>query len=208
MEDLVRKIIVTMWTTLDGFVAGPADEMDWLRLDDELQAYETDLVGAAETLMLGRVTFNDFAGYWPQVARNSAEQPASRRYAQVLDGMEKIVVSASGQLAEWNRTRRWRSVDRDAILDLEKSPGGDIVVYGSLSLVEALTELGLVDEFHLLVHPVILRDGKPLLRPGRPPVDMQHLSTRILASGVALTKYRPAIPDAPSAPSVASTTNA
>jgi dihydrofolate reductase len=145
----VRKIIVTMWTTLDGFVAGPDDEMDWLRLDDDVQTYEIDLVGAADTLLLGRVTFNDFAGYWPRVARNSAEQPASSRYAQILDGMEKIAVSGSGQLTEWENTRRWPSVDTDTVLDLKNSPGRDVIVYGSLSLVNTLTELGLVDEFHL-----------------------------------------------------------
>lgn len=208
MEDLVRTIMATMWTTLDGFVAGAADKMGWLRLDDELQAYEIDLVGAAETLMLGRVTFNDIAGYWPRVARRSAEQPASRRYAQVLEGMEKIVVSASGQLAEWDRTRRWRSLDPDAVLELKKSPGGDIVVYASLGLGNALTELGLVDEFHLIVHPVILRDCKPLLRPGGPPVYMQRLSTRIFSSGVVLAKHRPAVTGAPVVSSAASTTNA
>lgn len=203
----MRKIIVTMWITLDGFVAGPDDEMDWLRLDDDVQAYETELVSAADTLMLGRVTFNDFAGYWPRVARDSAEDTASRRYAQILDSMEKIAVSASGQLTEWNNTRRWPSVDTDTILDLKNSPGREIVVYGSLSLVNTLTELGLVDEYHLLVHPVILRDGKPLLRPGQPPVDVQHLSTRTFSSGVALIKYRPTIPRSPAAPNAASTTN-
>lgn len=203
----MRKIIVTMWTTLDGFVAGPDDEMDWLRLDDDVQTYEIDLVSAADTLLLGRVTFNDFAGYWPRVARNSAEQPASSRYAQILDGMEKIAVSGSGQLTEWENTRRWPSVDTDTVLDLKNSPGRDVIVYGSLSLVNTLTELGLVDEFHLLVHPVLLRDGKPLLRPGKPLVDLQHLSTRMFPSGVAFTRYRPTIPRSPAAPNAASTSN-
>jgi dihydrofolate reductase len=203
----VRKIIVTMWITLDGFVAGPDDEMDWLRLDNDVQAYETDLVSVADTLMLGRVTFNDFGGYWPRVARDTAEEMAARQYAQILDGMEKIAVSASGQLTEWNNTCRWPSVDTDTVRDLKNSPGRDIVVYGSLSLVDTLTELGLVDEYHLLVHPVILRDGKPLLRPGRPAVVMQHLSTRMFSSGVALNKYQPTIPRSPAAPNAASTTN-
>jgi Dihydrofolate reductase len=64
----MRKIIATMWTSLDGFVAGPDDEMDWVRLDEQMMAYEQTLVDEADILMLGRITFGDFAGHWPLLA--------------------------------------------------------------------------------------------------------------------------------------------
>src|SRR5688500_15080387 len=101
----MRKIIVSMWITLDGFVAGPQDEMDWLLMDDQLHIYERELVESCGSLLLGRGTHADFAGYWPQAA-DDPDQPAElRAYAQRVDAMEKIVVSASGNTAPWRNTR-------------------------------------------------------------------------------------------------------
>lgn len=184
------KIIVTMWTTLDGFVAGPDDEMDWLRFDDDLQAYETDLVAAADTLLLGRITFNDFAGHWPNVARDPDSARPVREYAQALDALNKIVVSASGQVTNWARTSQWPTLDASRVQDLTSRPGGHVVVYGSLSVVDTLTALGLVDEYHLLVHPTVLRAGKAMLGSG-PPLQLRTVGARTFSSGVTLMTYRP-----------------
>ncbi|MEO3771299.1 dihydrofolate reductase family protein [Micromonospora sp. B9E7] len=189
----MRKIVVSMWTTLDGFVAGPDDEMDWLLVDDQLQRYERDLVDNAGSLMLGRVTHADFAGYWPQAARNPDEPDDVRGYAQRVDALEKIVVSASGDIATWNNTRRLTHVDPDEITQLKRGSGGDIVVYGSLSVIRSLAQYGLIDEIHLLVHPVFLRDGKALFPGGQPPARLELLSAEPFASGVVLITYRPSI---------------
>lgn len=188
----MRKIVVSMWTTLDGFVAGPHDEMDWLLADDHLQRYERDLVENSGSLMLGRITHADFAGHWPQVARNPEEPDGSRGYARRVDAMEKIVVSASGNTATWENTRRLAHIDPDEIAELKRGPGGDILVYGSLGLVRSLADLRLVDEFHFLVHPVFLRRGKELFDGGQPPVRLGLVSAEPFGSGVVLMKYGPA----------------
>src|SRR6266496_142345 len=115
----MRKIIVTMWVTLDGFIAGPNGDMDWIGeiYDEAMGKYEDDLVSAADTLILGRVTYESFAGSWPYVP----DKPNA-------------------------------------------DPGEDMVIYGSASIVQALTNLGLIDEYQLLVHPVVLGGGKPLFK--------------------------------------------
>ncbi|MGW3788211.1 dihydrofolate reductase family protein [Micromonospora chokoriensis] len=187
----MRKIVVSMWTTLDGFVAGPDDELDWLLVDDQLQKYERDLVDNAGSLMLGRVTHADFAGYWPVAAQNPDEPDAVRGYAQRLDALDKIVVSASGTIATWQNTRRLTTIDPDEITDLKRGPGGDIVVYGSLSVIRSLARFQLIDELHLLVHPVFLRDGKALFPGGQPPARLELVSAEPFASGVVLLTYRP-----------------
>jgi dihydrofolate reductase len=190
----MRKIIVSMWTTLDGFVAGPHDEMDWLQIDEQVQRYEQDLVDGSGALLLGRITHGDFAGYWPRVAQDPDEAEEARRYARRVDAMEKIVISASGNIAAWQNTRRYDRVDPDEIIELKRGHGGDIVVYGSLGVIRSLAELGLVDEFHLLVHPVFLRDGKALFEGGRPAQRLELVSADPFSSGVVLMKYRPVGP--------------
>ncbi|RQX12407.1 dihydrofolate reductase [Micromonospora ureilytica] len=187
----LRKIVVSMWTTLDGFVAGPDDEMDWLLVDDHLQKYERALVDNAGSLMLGRITHADFAGHWPSTAQNPDQPDDVRGYAQRLDALEKIVVSASGNIAIWTNTRRLTHLDADEITELKRAPGGDIVVYGSLTVIRSLADLRLIDELHLLVHPVFLRQGRALFDGGQPPARLELVSAEPFTSGVVLLKYHP-----------------
>jgi hypothetical protein len=93
-------------------------------------------------------------GRWPCIARDSAEDLAQRRYAQIFDSTEKIADSVSGQLTEWNNARRWPSVDTDTILDLKSSPGREALVYGSVDPANTLTAPGLIDRYDLPVHPI------------------------------------------------------
>lgn len=186
----MRKIVVSMWTTIDGFVAGPRDEMDWLLIDDQVLTYERKLVEGAGSLLLGRITHADFAGHWPQAAQDPDETEEMRAYARRVDIMKKIVVSASGNIAVWQNTRRLERVDPDEIIELKRGQGGDIVVYGSLEVIRCLVELGLVDEFHLLMHPTFLREGKALFGVGGPPQRLELVSAEPFTSGVILLKYQ------------------
>ena len=182
----MRRIVVSMWTTLDGYVAGTHDEMDRLAVDDRMMAYETSLVTDAAALLLGRVTHGDFAGTWPRIARDDGEAPAARAYARRVDDMAKIVVSRSGQTVDWDGTSRLDSLDADGVAGLKSGGGGDIVVYGSLAVIAALQELGAVDEYHLLVHPTAIGDGKALFAS---PTRLQLGSVETFPSGVTLMRY-------------------
>lgn len=188
----MRKIIVSMWITLDGFVAGPRDEMDWLLFEEQVRRYERDLVENSGSLLLGRITHADFASHWPQTARDLDETDEIGAYARRVDTMEKIVVSASRDVATWQNTRKLERLDTDEIIELTRGHGGDIVIYGSLTVIRSLTELGLINEFHLLVHPTFLRGGKALFEAGQPPEHLELISAEPFTSGVVLMKYRPA----------------
>lgn len=190
----MRKILVSMWTTLDGLVAGPNDEMNWVRGDDEMMAYEQSFVEAADMLMLGRKTFGDFAGYFPSVAKDTEPKTGTdemqRGYARRVDVMKKIVVSASSNVAEWRNSQVLSKLDGEEIGRLKNAPGGDIVMYGSLCVIDALRKLGLIDEYQLLVHPIVLGKGRPLFDRTRP-VNLELQSVTPFKSGVALMKFRP-----------------
>lgn len=183
------KIIVTAWIALDGYVAGPDDEMDWLLFDEDLMRYEQTLVDEASALLFGRQTHSDFANSWPKMAADPDEDPATRAYAQRVCELAKVVVSGSGDVTPWEGTTRLHPLDRPAIEELKARHDGPIVVYGSLSVVGALVSLGAVDEFHLLVHPILLGAGKPLYGERLP---LRALATETFSSGVTLSRYAPA----------------
>ncbi|MGZ3675608.1 MAG: dihydrofolate reductase family protein, partial [Ktedonobacterales bacterium] len=144
----MRKIVTTTWVTLDGYIAGPNGEMDWIGelYDEAMGKYESDIVDTADTLLLGRVTYESFAGSWPYVPDKPDAPEAEKDYARRLNAMQKIVFSKTLPSADWNNSRLMREVVPEEIEQLKREPGRDMLIYGSASLVQALTNLGLIDE--------------------------------------------------------------
>jgi dihydrofolate reductase len=189
----MRKIIVTMWITLDGFVAGPEGEMDWISeiYDEAMGNYEFDLVSAADTLMLGRGTYQSFAGSWPKVPNNPNASPGEVAYAHRVNAMRKIVFSRTLEKVEWHNTILLRDIVPEEIEKLKQEPGGDIVIYGSVSIIQALTNLSLIDEYQLLIHPFILGGGVSLFQHIKEPVRLKLVNTKTHPSGVVVVYYQP-----------------
>lgn len=187
------RIITTTWVTIDGFTAGPNGEMDWVGqfYDEAMGKYESDLVNATDTLLLGRVTYESFAGSWPHVPDNPDVSEGEKAYARRLNAMRKVVVSRTLDRVEWNNSTLLREVTPEAIKQLKREPGGDLVIYGSASLVHTLTNLGAIDEYQLLVHPVILGGGKPLFGDIHGQVTLKLVNSKTHPSGVVLLTYQP-----------------
>jgi dihydrofolate reductase len=188
----MRKIITTTWITLDGFIAGPNGEMDWVIVDEEMGKYEGDIVSAADTLLLGRVTYQSFAGSWPYVPDNPNAQLEEKEYARKLNAMRKIVFSRTLSSVEWNNSSLVGEVIPEEIVKLKQEPGRDMLIYGSASLIRTLTNHGLIDEYQLLVHPVVLGDGKPLFLDITDSHKLQLVGTKTFPSGVVGLYYQPA----------------
>jgi dihydrofolate reductase len=182
-----------MWVTVDGFIAGPKGEMDWVtkRFDATMGKYEDDLVSNADTLILGRVTYESFAGSWPTVPENPAVSEEEKAYARKLNDMRKIVFSKTLGSAAWNNSEVVGEIDPEAIKKLKQEPGKDILIYGSASIVQAFADLVLIDEYQLLVHPVILGSGKALFKKSAHTTDLNLLETNAYSSGVVLLRYQP-----------------
>ncbi len=189
----MRKIIVTMWITLDGFIAGPNGEMDWVGqfYDEAMGNYEDNLVSSADTLVLGRVTYESFAGAWPKVPENPSASKGEVEYAHKVNAMRKIVFSRTLSSVEWNNSRLVKEIIPEEITKLKQEPGRDMVIYGSASIVRTLTNLGLIDEYQLLVHPVVLGSGKPLFQDIKHKTNLKLIQSRTHPSGVVVLSYQP-----------------
>jgi dihydrofolate reductase len=183
------KIVASAWMTLDGFVANPDNEMDWLLIDEQMMRYEQSLVDNASALLLGRRTHSDFASYWPHAATDPSEDEATRTYARRLDELARYVVSKSGKVATWEGTVRLDSIGPETVSELKSRHDGDIVLYGSLSVVGALGSIGAMDEYHLLVHPLFLGAGRPFHTRR---LSLRPVGSESFASGVVLHRYAPA----------------
>ncbi len=188
----MRTLTASSWITADGFIADPSGSIDWVMGDEELAAYETALIEEADTVMLGRVTYQQLASYWPQVPGNSNAAPWERAYAEKINALGKIVASSSIQETPWSGTRIMREVTPEALAAAKDGSDRRIVTFGSASLVQALSRMGLVDEVHLLVHPVLLGAGKNLFGPLDGRLRLERVRVEPFRSGVTLMVYRSA----------------
>jgi dihydrofolate reductase len=185
----MRKIIVFNLVSVDGYYAGADGNIDWHVTDREFDEYATESAQWYDTILLGRVTYELFAGYWPNALVDPATSDEDRVVAQFLDEAQKIVVSKSVARAEWRNTQVWSELEPDAVERLKQQDGKDIVVYGSGTIVQQLARLRLIDQYRLMVNPVVLGEGKSMYA-GLPQAKLKLLDVRPFeASGNVLLTY-------------------
>jgi dihydrofolate reductase len=190
----MRNIIVSMRVTLDGLIAGPQGEMEWMEefFDEALATYESELQKTVDTTLFGRVTYQGFESYWPKVALDPASPKGLVAYANHLNAMCKLVFSKTLSRVEWNNATLVREIVPEDITQMKQEPGRDMLIHGSASIVRTLTNLGLIDRYQLLVYPVVLGSGKPLWSDIKDRVPLKLVETQTHPSGVVLLSYQPA----------------
>lgn len=160
----MRKIIHLVHSSLDGFISGPNGEFDWPSLGPELFDYGLVLNERVDTLLYGRVVWEMMSSYWP-TAESTSTDPHDLTYAPIWRAMPKLVVSTTLEAADWNTRVIGENVGEE-LASLKTQDGKDILLTGGSTLAAYLTRLGLIDEYQVIVHPVVLGGGLPLfLRP-------------------------------------------
>jgi dihydrofolate reductase len=184
----MRKIVMMMSVSLDGYIAGPNGELDWGRVDDELHGHFNDTLGAMGAFLDGRVMHELMADFWPTADADPTSTEPMIEFARIWREMPKIVYSKTLETADWNATVV-RDVVVDEVVELKAQPGGDLAL-GGADLGAEFRRLDLIDEYWIYVHPVIIGRGKPLFAPGESQVDLELVDTRVFGSGVVLLRYR------------------
>lgn len=160
----MRKIIASEFYSLDGLIADAEEQMQWVLdiFSDELGEYESDLYDSADALMLGRVTYKIFEGHWPGVPDNPEMPDGEKEMAAKINGIKKIVFSRTLKEVVWNNSVLMHEINKNTIEEIKSSTGKNILVIGSSEIVRQLSGLGLIDEYHFIVHPVVLGKGNKL----------------------------------------------
>ncbi|MDB5228054.1 MAG: dihydrofolate reductase [Bacteroidota bacterium] len=183
----MRKITIFNFVTLNGFFKGPSGDTSWHRHGEEENKYGEEKLKAGNILLFGRITYEMMAWYWqsPDAKKNNPVM------AEGMNSAEKIVFSKTLQKTEWNNS----TIISDNIIEemkkLKQSPGKNMSVLGSGSIVTQFAEHGLVDEYQIMVDPVILGDGTPIFKDVTHKIDLELTSTRTFKSGVILLCYQP-----------------
>jgi dihydrofolate reductase len=180
----MRRVIVMISMSLDGFVAPAKGAPDHRSAPEDpvLKQQKLAWLRQTGTHVMGRVTYQEMASHWPY---------SSDEYAAPMNDLPKVVFSRTLQTADWNDSRVARGDLAEEISALREEPGDDIVAWGGASFVQALSRLGLVDEYRLVINPVALGGGLPLFKDLPAPITLQLVEATTYPTGAALHIYRP-----------------
>jgi dihydrofolate reductase len=173
--------------SLDGYFEGPARELDWHLVDEELHRHFNQQLAPMSAFIDGRVNYELMAQYWPHADEDPTASAPVREFARIWRGMPKIVYSRTLQQVEWNASIR-REVDADELRKLKQQPGGDMVV-GGANLAATFTRLGLIDEYWIYLQPVVLGAGNPLFPASDTRLPLILKDTRRFNNGVVRLNY-------------------
>jgi dihydrofolate reductase len=178
----MRRIIVSNVMSLDGFFERPNKVLDWVITDEEFFAYAKGLLRSVDTLLFGRATYEHMAAHWPTAP--------SDEIADLMNSLPKVVFSKSLQSVEWKHSRLVQGNIAEEVSRLKQQSGRDMVIFGSATLASFLLQENLIDEYRVILQPVLLGEGTPLFKDIRETINLKLNSARKFGSGVVLLSYQ------------------
>ena len=195
----MRRIVMFNRVSADGYFAAPDGNLEWVVPDDELDKGAADNLSGVGTMLFGRRTYEMFEGFWPRVIDDSPTAPdphaPGRRSPEVramavwINEATKLVFSKTRKEVTWRNSRLFHELDAREIEALKSEPGGDIMLFGSGSIVSQLTQHRLIDEYQFVVCPILLGSGRSLLSDVSARLRLDLLEARKFASGNVMLRY-------------------
>ncbi len=184
----MRQVVMLNRVSMDGFFAGPNGEIDWFIHDPELDKAAHG-VGQADTVLFGRVTYQLFESVWPKIGADPKAAQEARNTANELKQMTKVVFSKTMKQVNWENSILSKDSPAEQVAKLKQGDGPAIIIFGSGTIVHQLAAQGLIDEYLLVVTPVVLGTGKPLFKDvGR--LNLELVEARGFNSGNVLLHYK------------------
>jgi dihydrofolate reductase len=186
-EITVRKVISFNMITANGFFEGPNQDISWHNVDQEFNEFAMKQLRSVDMILFGRVTYQLMANYWPTQAAIENDPIIAKK----MNALPKIVFSKTLDKAEWNNTRLIRGNIAKEISYLKGLPGKNLIIFGSSDLTVVMAQMGLVDEFRIMVNPAVIGSGKPFLNGIEGKINMKLLRAKTFHSGNILLYYQP-----------------
>ena len=185
----MRRIISFMHVSLDGFVAGPNGEMDWIKVDQEIFDYAATRISDSDTALYGRVTYEMMERYWPTAGDSPTATKHDIEHAKWYSKVHKLVLSGTLSEAGLTNTDILNENFEARIADIKRQRGGEILLFGSPTATHSLMHRGLIDGFWLFVNPIVLGQGVPLFAGGTEMVKLELIRSHSFANGVTELNY-------------------
>jgi dihydrofolate reductase len=183
----MRKVLFFMLVSLDGFFEGPDRNINWHHVDEQFNEFAIEQLNSVDTLLFGRVTYEMMASYWPTPEAKKDDPIVAGK----MNNSAKIVFSKTLAGVEWENTRLVKDHFVDEISKLKQQPGKDMIIFGSSDLAVTFIEHGLIDEYRIMLNPVVLGGGKALFTGLEKKLELELVKTKAFDSGNVLLYYRP-----------------
>ena len=185
----MRNLIFFMHTSLDGFVAGPNGEMNWIKLDEALFDFVANMTDQADTALYGRVTYEMMQSYWPKAGEKPNATKHDKEHSSWYNKVSKVVLSKTMQETGLQNTKVISGQLSDNINKLKQQGEKNILIFGSPGASQSLLNEGLIDEFWLFVNPIILGQGMPLFKDITGTTKLKFVESKTFACGVIALHY-------------------
>lgn len=183
----MRKVVFFNLTSLDGYFEGPNQDINWHHVDEEFNDFAIQQTGEFGVLLFGRVTYELMASYWPTESVKSDDPEV----AGLMNSMPKVVFSNTLDKVEWENTKLVKGNYAAEVSKLKEQPGKDIAIFGSSDLAVMLIDQGLIDEFRIMINPIVLGGGKPILHGIKSQLELKLIKVKQFKSGNVLLYYEP-----------------
>lgn len=187
----MRKVILFLHSSLDGFVEGPNGAMDigWVSYNEELEKHAREILSTVDTVLWGRGTYQMMENYWTSVPSNPDSSEYEIEHAKWIEETSKVVFSTTLEKAEWNNSRLIKENIEEEIKNIKKQPGKDIIILGSPRFGHYLMELDLIDVIKITISPVIIGSGLPLFKGSENKRNLSLVENKTFNSGVIGLTY-------------------
>lgn len=183
----MRKLILFNMVSLDGFFEGPGGDISWHMVDDEFNQFSEGQIQSVDEILFGRITYELMANFWPSAEALKTDPII----AGLMNSHHKIVFSNTIKAAKWSNSRLVKGSAAEEIRRLKLLTGRDMIIFGSERLTCSLVGDGLIDEFRLMINPVILGKGRPMFTGIEKPIHLLLRDSRVFHSGNILSIYEP-----------------